>query len=79
MQRNTATFARSMGVSTWRTILEIAVGLRKTERKSLISAPLRKAKKNQFHKAVFCAVKQENGLAREGDKEKDHQEAETLQ
>jgi hypothetical protein len=47
--------------------------------KNPISAPLRKAKKNQSHKAVFCAIKQENGLAREGDQEKRHQEAETLQ
>ncbi len=75
--RNTATFARSMGARTRRTILAIAVVLRKTKRKNLISAPLRKAKRNQSHKAVLRAVEREIGLAREGDQEKGHQEAET--
>jgi hypothetical protein len=44
--RSTLTCARSMGARTQRTILAIAVVLRKTERKSLISAPLRKAERN---------------------------------
>ena len=38
--------ARSMGARTRRTILVIAVGLRKMERKNLISAQLRKAERN---------------------------------
>jgi hypothetical protein len=44
--RNTATFARSMGARRQCTILEIAVGLRKMERKNPISVPLRKAERN---------------------------------
>ncbi len=30
----------------------------------------KKGEKNQSHKAVFCVIKQENGLAQEGDQEK---------
>ena len=37
---------KKLGVHTGCTILEIAVGSRKTERKNLISAPLRKAERN---------------------------------
>ncbi len=44
--KNTATFARSMRARTQRTILEIVVSSRKTERKNPISAPLRKAERN---------------------------------
>ena len=44
--RNFATFARSMGAHSRRTILEIVFGLRKTERKNPISAPLRKVERN---------------------------------
>ena len=43
--RNFATFARSMEARAQCTILEIAVGLRKTERKNSISTPLRKAER----------------------------------
>ena len=43
---NFVTFARSMGVHSQRTILEIAVSLRKTEWKNPISALLRKAEIN---------------------------------
>ena len=44
--RNFAIFAQSMGARTGRTILEIAVGSRKTEWKNPVSAPLRKAERN---------------------------------
>jgi hypothetical protein len=40
--RSIATCARSMGVRIPRTTLVIVIGLRKTERRNLISAPLRK-------------------------------------
>ncbi len=61
--RNTATFARSTGARTRHTILEIAVGLRKTEQKIQFSHRKERRKETQSHKAVFRAVKQENGLA----------------
>jgi hypothetical protein len=43
--RNIATCARSMGASTGRTILAIAIVLRKTKQKNLISLPPRKAER----------------------------------
>ena len=44
--RNNATFARSMGARTRRTILVIAVGSRKMKWKNLMSMPLGKAERN---------------------------------
>ncbi len=44
--RSIATFARSMGARSQRTILEIAVGSKKTEWKNLFFAPLRKVERN---------------------------------
>ena len=46
--------ARSMGARSRCTILEIAVGLRKTERKNPISALLRKVKKTNPTKQSFA-------------------------
>jgi hypothetical protein len=43
--RRTATCARSMGVRIPRTTLVIVVGLKRTERRSPISMPLRKAER----------------------------------
>ncbi len=55
-----------MGARARRTILAIAIVSRKAERKNPISAPLRKADEIKSRKAVFRAVEQEIGLAREG-------------
>jgi hypothetical protein len=41
--RSIATYARSMGMHIPRTTLVIVVGLRRTERRNPVSAPLRKA------------------------------------
>jgi hypothetical protein len=41
--RSIATYARSMGAHIPRTTLAIVVGLRRTERRNPVSAPLRKA------------------------------------
>ena len=60
VQRNIATFARSMGARTQRTVLEIAVGSRKTEQKNPVSVPLRKAERNPIPQSSLCTIKQEN-------------------
>ncbi len=50
-----------------------------TEKSGFYTAKKGGKKPNPTKHAVFHAVEQENGLAREGDQEKRHQEAETLQ
>ncbi len=54
--RNTATFAGSMGAHTGHTILEIAIGLRKTERKNPISGLLSKAERNPIPQSSFAQL-----------------------
>ncbi len=56
--RNFATFAQSMGAHSRRTILEIAVGLQKTERKNPFSAPLRKAERNPIPQSSLLCNKE---------------------
>ncbi len=54
--RNTATFARSMGARTQRTILMIAVGSRETERKNLFRAAKKGRKKPNPKKQSFTQL-----------------------
>jgi hypothetical protein len=64
--RSTVTCARSMVASIPCTILVIVVGLRKTERRNLISASLRKAVRKQICESELCAVEQEDQDTQEG-------------
>jgi hypothetical protein len=59
--RSIATSAKRMDVP--HTIPRIVVGMRKTEQKNLISAPLKRRKETHSHKAPFCAAEQEDGPA----------------
>jgi hypothetical protein len=68
-----------MGARTRRTLLAIAVILRKMERKIRFPRRKERRKETQSHEAVLHAVKQEIGQAQEGDQEKRHQEAKAPQ
>ncbi len=58
--RSIANYARSMGVHIPRTTHVIVVGLRRTEQKSLVSTPLRKAKKNYPISQNFAQLTKKN-------------------